>query len=485
MSRRTALKAVGLGAAALTVGFGPGIGTASAATGSTPGDLTAALGDKVLFPGDPGYAAACASFNTIIQQTPNAIVLAETAQDVATAVSIGSGIGWPIAVQATGHGMGVPANGALLINMSELNGVSIDAAQRTAQIEGGARWSDVINVAAPLGMLPPVGSTSNVGATGYVTGGGVSIVGRSYGYASDRVRSIELVTPDGRQRHLSPCDEPDLFWAVRGGKSNFGAVTSFEIDLLPAATVYGGGLTFPAASVEAAYQAYVAWTATVSDQMTSVASFIRYPDLPTLPPSLQGQLNLRIEVVYLGSAADGATAIAPLRALGPVTDTVAETPVAQLDGIFQVPTTPGATVTASGLIDSLDAAGADLVLQAIGPSATLPSGVIEVRHLGGAFARCPQTPNAIGHRNADYLVFLSNPAPAPTLIPSIEQSQQATLTQLGPLLSGGTVPTFLGTLDTTSQAVSTAYDPDAWERLLTLKHQYDPNNLFCINNNIR
>jgi hypothetical protein len=476
VSRRTALKAVGMGVAALAVGAGPGAGVATAARGRlTADDLRTALGGKVLFPGDPDYDAERAGFNTLFQQSPNAIVLAQTPQDVATAVRIGGGTGWPIAVQATGHGICVPADGALLINMREMNGVAVDAAARTARISGGARWSDVLAVAAPAGLLPPVGSTSDVGATGYATGGGVPVLGRTYGFASDRVRSIELVTPDGRLRCLTPQRESDLFWAVRGGGSNFGAVTSFEIDLLPAATVYGGGLVFPAAASAQAYRGYVEWTKTASDRITSVASFIRTPTSQVL----------RIEVVYVGSATDGAAEIAPLRALNPVSDSVTDVPIAQMDTIFNVPTKPTANLVESGLIGTLDAAGVEVVLNAVGFGATLPSGVAEIRHMGGAFSRPPAAPSAIGNRDAQYLVFLSNTVPQPDAAGSIEQAQRTILTNLAPVLTGRTVPTFLGTVDTSVAAVRSAYTDGDWNRLLSLKHAYDPANRFRINHNIR
>ncbi|WP_206779341.1 FAD-binding oxidoreductase, partial [Frankia sp. EI5c] len=435
--------------------------------------------------GDPGYDAERAAFNTFIQHHPRAIVLAENARDAAVAVRIGAGLGLPIAVQATGHGIGVPADGALLINLRKLTGVTVDQRRRTARINGGVPWRDVLTAAAPLGLLPPVGSTSHVGATGYTTGGGVPILGRTSGYAADQVRSIELVTPDGRPRSLSPDHEPDLFWAVRGGKSNFGVVTSFEIGLLPVATVYGGSLAFPAESVERAYQAYAAWTSTVSDRMTSVATFLRYPDLPQIPPDRRGRLWLLIEIVYVGSETDGAAELGPLRALGPTTDTVAPVPAAQLDTVFNVPTTPGITVSATGLIRSLDAGGVASVLRAVGPGVVLPAGFVEIRHLGGGFGRRPRTPSAIGHRDAGFLVFLSNTVPDPALVEPVVQRQQALLTELGPLLTGGRVPSFLGPFETSAQAVRSAYDPADWTRLLALKRRHDPDNLFRINHNIR
>ncbi|SNQ47155.1 Mitomycin radical oxidase [Frankia canadensis] len=485
LSRRAALKAVGLGTAALAAGVGLDLGTGVAEAATASDALRGALGSTVLLPGDPGYDAERAGFNTLVQQRPKAIVLAESARDVAAAVRVGAGLGWPIAVQATGHGISVPADDALLINMRRLAGVGIDTGRRVARVDGGARWRDVIAASAPAGLLPPAGTTSNVGATGYVTGGGVSIIGRTYGYAADRVRGIDLVTVDGRQRRLSPTQEPDLFWAVRGGMGNFGVVTSFEIDLLAAPTVYGGALTFPAAAAERVFAAYVGWTATVSDRTTSVAAFVRYPDIPTVPPELRGTLALIIRVVHVGAPADADAELAALRALGPVSDTVTAVPVARLDTIYGVPTAPVATISESGLTRDLGDDGVATVLRAVGPAATLPPGFVEIRHLGGAFGRRPASPNAIGHRDARFLVFLSNPLAAPEQAGAVHQAQLAALTGLGPVLTGGRIPTFLGPTDVTPQAVSVAYDQADWTRLRGLKSRYDPNNLFRINHNIR
>lgn len=480
ITRRSALRTLA-GAAAVAVGAGAGAGVgagvAHASGTAGPQRLRDELGGKVLFPGDPGYDAERAAFNTIVDQHPNAIVVAQTACDVEAAVAIGAGqLGWPVALQTTGHGISVPADNALLINMREMNGVTVDTVRQTARIEGGALWSDVLAASAPSGLLPPVGSTSGVGATGYTTGGGVPINGRSYGYAADRVRGIELVTPDGRRRHLSPDRESDLFWAVRGGESNFGAVTAFEIELTPITAVYGGVLTFPAAAADHVFREYVSWTATTPDEMTTGAVFIQIPSAPQL---------LQIQVVYAGPAADGADVLAPLRALNPIADSVTVVPIAEVDSIYHVPSTPGPVTGASRFISRLDADGLDLLLETVGFGAGLPAGTVQFRQLGGQFARPPAAANPLGYRDAGFLLYLANLVPDPGLLPSVEQAEQAAMARLEPILTAGTVPTFLGPFDTSPQAVSTAYDPAAWSRLREIKRRHDPDNLFRINHNIR
>jgi FAD/FMN-containing dehydrogenase len=202
-------------------------------------------------------------------------------------------------------------------------------------------------------------------------------------------------------------------------------------------------------------------------------------ELAGIVARMAGKLGMNLD-------ADGAAEIAPLRALGPATDSVAEVPIAQMDSIFNVPATPSASVASGALIGALDPSGIDLVFGTLGfQDSTVPSGVLEVRQLGGAFGRQPAAPSAVGNRDADFLLFLNNPVPTPAQAAAIEQWQQDALARLAPVLTGKTVPTFLGTLDTTAQEVSTAYTATDWSRLRQLKQAYDPANLFRINHNIR
>ncbi|GAB3744504.1 FAD-binding oxidoreductase [Amycolatopsis oliviviridis] len=444
------------------------------------------LESPVIGPGDPGYDRARASFNTLTDHRPQAVVRAESADDVARAVGLAREIQIPIAVQTTGHGMGTSApDSALLIELRHLDDVEVDPDGRTARVGGGATWDQVVAATAPWQLAPPIGSTGDVGVAGYVTGGGVSFLGRQYGYAADNVREIELITPDGCRRRLTAHDEPELFWAVRGGKSNFGVVTSLVIDLMPVSEVYAGVLTFGADSVERAFHGFLAWTRTVTDATTSVAVFRRLPraNEPSMAP--HDRCELVINVVHVGSASSGRRELAGLRELCPDDDTVTAHPVARINALIPGPTQPGTFVSASGLLSGIDTARADRVLRAVGPEVKLSPGLIEVRHLGGRFSKAPETPNAIAHRDAAFALYVTNPAISVVHAAALASEHRALLATLGPGLTGGRIPTFLGTSDVAPDAVASAYATADWARLRELKRRWDPDNLFRVNHNIR
>ncbi|MBB6555365.1 FAD-binding oxidoreductase [Nonomuraea rubra] len=184
--------------------------------------------------GEPGYDENRLGLNRAAGESRPARVVAATGEhDVAAAVRLGAEQGLPVGVMATGHGPAVPADGAVLVNTRRMDGVSVDPAAETAWVQAGARWEQVLERTTPHGLAPLNGSSPDVGAVGYTTGGGAGLLGRRYGFAADHVRRLRLVTADGRLREVTAESEPDLFWAVRGAKDNFGLVVDMEIDLFP------------------------------------------------------------------------------------------------------------------------------------------------------------------------------------------------------------------------------------------------------------
>jgi FAD/FMN-containing dehydrogenase len=232
-------------------------------------EAVAGLRDRVagavLTERDPGYAESCAAWNVLFQHHPAVLVVAETSSDIAAAVRFARAGGFRVAVQATGHGVARPADGAVLIVTSKMTDVTIDPARRTAKVAAGAKWGAVLAPAQAHGLAPLLGSTTDVGAIGYTLGGGMGWLARRYGLAADSVRSFDLVTPDGELVHASSDEHAELFWALKGGGAGtLGVVTSMEIDLYPVANVYAGNLLYPiemAAEVIARWRDWVAgWT---------------------------------------------------------------------------------------------------------------------------------------------------------------------------------------------------------------------------------
>lgn len=430
---------------------------------------------NVATPGEPGYEVT--RFNTIVQERPAAVVTPRSAAEVADAVRYAVGEGWPVAVQATGHASTTPADGALLVNTRELTGVEVDAAARTARVAAGTRAGDVIAAAHAHGLAPANGGSSNVGFVGYTLGGGLGPLGRQYGYAVDHVRSLEIVTADGRLVTASPDENADLFWAARGTRGNFGVVTALTTDLMPVARLYGGALFFDADP--ALLAAYREWVATVPEEMTSSIALLRLPPIDAIPEPLRGKFLVNLRIAYTGSAADGERLVKPLRDAAPtIIDAVREMPYGEVATIHNDPTEPAPGVERSGLLGSLGASTLDALYAEATPALT----VVELRHLGGALGRAPSRPSPVGFRSsAAFSVFTATAGPPE--VTSAARTQGARLmSALAPWRVGGPFVSFLGGEDVAD--VASAYEPADYERLRSLKATWDPANVFRINHNI-
>ncbi|RLK54983.1 FAD-binding oxidoreductase [Actinokineospora cianjurensis] len=447
-------------------------------------DLDSRLRGDVLLPDTPGYAEAIAAHNQTAPHRVAVAVVAADAGDVRDAVAFAAAHALPVAVQATGHGPSTTADDGLLIVTRGLDGVTIDAAARTARVEAGARWGKVVAAAAKEGLAPPNGSSPLVGAIGYAIGGGVGPLGRANGYAADHVRSFDVVTADGVALTASATSEPDLFWALRGGKGNFGVITAMEIGLFPVTRLYGGGLFFEGDNAAEILRTYRDWTTTTPEELASSIAFIRFPDLDVFPEPLRGKYIAHIRVFYFGSAEDGERLVTPLRAIGTrLIDTLADLPYTEIGTINNDPTEPGPYYERSTLLRSLDDAALDTLIDLIGPDANSPLLAVEVRQLGGAFTREPATPNAISFRDAAFSLFLAS-VPTPDKVTEAVDYQTTVLSTMSPWTTGGPYLCFIGSHETDEATVRAAYEPAVYQRLREVKRQYDPTNLFRVNHNI-
>src|SRR4051812_10241565 len=213
----------------------------------------------VLEPRDLGYDAQVAAWNLSTAHRPRVVVAATNADDVAAAVRFALRHGLSVAVQATGHGASFPVETGLLINTRRMTNVCVDVQRGTARIGAGAKWAKVVEATVPYGLAPLLGSTTDVGAVGYTLGGGMGPLGRRYGFSADRVRSIEVVTGDGRLRTVTADDDSGLFWGLRGGKGNLGIVTSMEIELILQPRLYGGAIFYDGADATTVLHAWREW----------------------------------------------------------------------------------------------------------------------------------------------------------------------------------------------------------------------------------
>ena len=277
-----------------------------------------------LRPTDPGYDDEVAGYNRLVVHRPELVMPARSVDDVVEAVRAAAAAGLSLGVQATGHGPSVPADG-VLVSTRHLRDVRVDPATRTVRVGAGARGHDLTAALVPHGLAPLGGSSPDVGVVGYHLGGGLPLLGRTFGYAADRVRALDVVTADGEPRTLTADD--DLFRAMLGCRGAFGVVTSLVTEALPLTSVTGGGLWFTGDGIEPAVRAYLRWTADVPSTVNSSVLLIRLPDLPVIPEPIRGRRIAHVRIAAVGG--DDAVDLAPLRAVTPVLDTVAELPAAR------------------------------------------------------------------------------------------------------------------------------------------------------------
>ncbi|SFO97942.1 FAD/FMN-containing dehydrogenase [Amycolatopsis arida] len=451
-------------------------------------DIIGNVRGPVLRPGDEGYDAERGGFQAFRRHEPEVIVGATGADDVRHAVAFAAAQGLPVAVLGTGHAPVAPEPGGLLITTSRMAGVRVDPERSTAVVAAGTTWAEVIDAAAAHGLAPLAGSAPHVAAVPYVLGGGLSLLSRRYGYAADHVRSLDVVTADGEPRHVTAESEPDLFWALRGGGGNLGVVTRMEIDLVPVTRLYGGGLFFDTPLLGAALRAWCRWAEDAPEEVTSSVALVPFPDVPGVPEPLRGRHVAHVRIAHLGDAASGERLVAPLRAVGPrLLDTLDELPATAVGSIYDDPKGPLPSLSGNLLLRDLDDAGVDTLLDLAGPGNPGPL-IVEVRQLGGALARPPAVANAVGHRDAGYLLGFVDPLPSATPteaeVTEVRRRQRHFEHAVAPWSTGGRFLNFLGGDGTTPEITRTAFTAADHQRLTRLKTHYDPHNLLRRNPNI-
>ena len=349
-------------------------------------------------PGDPAYADATRVFNLIGPATPACAVTARTVADIQAAIAHAKARGLGVRVHTTGHSAGAatPMTGALLIRPVLADAeVEIDASRRTARIPAGAPWSAVVQAAAPHGLAAPHGTSGTVGAVGYLLRGGVSLYGRKTGLAANHIRAIELVTADSRPRRVSSTEDPELFWALRGGGGGFGVVTAVEVDLFPVTALHAGAAFWSWADAEPVVRAWHRWTLTAPDEVSTSLRIMNLPDLPEIPPMLKGGPVVCVAGVALGDTpTDAASArahadelLAPLRAIAePVLDTWQEGGPALVPEVHMDPDEPAAVVGDHMLLGELDPEAITELLRMTGEGSGSPLVASELRQLGGRMA---------------------------------------------------------------------------------------------------
>ncbi|HEY1670104.1 MAG TPA: FAD-binding oxidoreductase [Trebonia sp.] len=440
----------------------------------------------VSLPGDESYAEESAAFNLTVTNTPAVVVSATAPGDVAAAVRFATERNLPVGVLATGHQASQPTDGAVLINTRRMNTVTIDTSARVARVAAGVVSAQLVDTAAEHGLAPLNGSALTVGVAGYTLGGGFSpFQGRLRGWAADHVHAIEMVTADGQLRRVTADKDPDLFWAVRGGKDNFGIATALEVSLFDVPRLYGGSLFFPGELAGEVLHAFREWVATVPDEMAAAVSLLREPPLPGIPEFLAGKFVVYVRVAYLGSAEEGERLIEPLRKIGPaIVDTVAEVPYADMAHAMPAePPFPVPFFDSSVWLRELTGEAADAIVANAGPDSGSPLINVELRHLGGALSRLPEPPNAVAGRTAAFHLFTVGVG-GPDAALGLYGNEDKLIDSVRPWEATESAPNYFSVRDARVGRIRGAYDPATFERLTSIKRTWDPENTFRINHNI-
>ncbi|WP_136045009.1 FAD-binding oxidoreductase [Microbacterium sp. K41] len=425
---------------------------------------------------DPEYTSALLGFNRDITHTPELVVVPQSSSDVTATVTLANRHGLPVQVLGKGHGAQAAVTEGIAIATDGLAFVEVDPAARTARVGAGATWTDVLDAATPHGLAALCGSAPHVGVVGYLLGGGIGPVARTFGFAADHVRWINVVTADGGLVRADAEFNQDLFWALRGGKGGFGVVVEVEIDLFPLSTLYGGALYYAAEDAAAVLRTFAEWSHDLPDEMTTSVAMLRLPPLPELPEPLRGRFVCAVRIGYVGAADDAEALMAPLREVArPLIDAVGVMPYQEIGRIHADPVNPMPVMEGGILLHGFTAAAADALLAVAGPNADVPLAAVEVRLLGGALARTPEPDNAVGGRGAAYSLHVVG-APVPELLHTVIPEVIDTLfTTMGGWRSLSTQINFFGRANRPIPGVPvTSWAPDVAARLREVRRKHDP-----------
>jgi len=435
-------------------------------------------------PGEDGYDEARTVWNAMIDRKPALVVRCAGTGDVIQAVKFAAEHSLRLAVKGAGHniaGKGVCDDG-LLIDLSLLRAVYVDEAAKTARVEPGATLGDLDHETQAFGLATPTGINSTTGIAGLTLGGGFGWLSRKYGLTIDNLRSVDVVTADGKLLKASKDENADLFWAVRGGGGNFGVATSFEFDLHKIGTeVLSGLIVHPFSAAKDVLTHYRKFVADMPDELTVWTLMRKAPPLPFLPKEVVGTEVLVIAACYVGDMAEGERRLKGLREFGkPIADVISPHPFAGWQKGFDGLLTPGSRNywKSHNFLDFPDGL-VDLLIEYAGK---LPSDSTEVfmASLGGAINRVAADATAYPHRKAPFTMNVHTRWEDASQDAKCIKWAKDLADAASKFADGGVYVNFI---PEDESRVAEAYGVN-YKRLAELKKKYDPKNLFRMNQNI-
>jgi FAD/FMN-containing dehydrogenase len=450
-------------------------------------ELQARLRGMVLLPGDPDYDRARALWNAMIDRRPALIAQVASTEDVIEAVRFAAKRDLPLSIRGGGHniaGLAVADNG-LMIDFSQMKDVQLDVASRRVRVQPGAVWGEVDRATQPYGLAVPCGIISTTGVAGLTLGGGFGWLTRKWGHTADHLRSVEIVTADGQVRRASESEQPDLFWALRGGGGNFGVVTEFEFEARELGpTVTAGLILYPMDRASEVISFFREFTATAPEELTCLLVLRIAPPAPFLPESVHGKPVAGIAACYAGPVEEGMRILEPLKAFGePLVDSIKPKPFTEHQTFLDSGQPHGRHYYWKS--EYLPAVTADLGEVMIDHCSrfTSPHSSMLSMNLGGATKRVSSEAGAVSHRNADYIVAIQASWEDPATSDRHIQWARDFHAQVQPYSTGGVYVNFL-TEEEGADRIQQAYEPHIFRRLAGVKATYDPTNFFRLNKNV-
>jgi len=449
-------------------------------------ELRHSLRGPVVAQGDPDYEAARKIWNAAVTRRPGAIARCAGAADVIAALRFARDRDLAVAVRAGGHNVAGTAlcDGGVVIDLQLMSGIRVDPLRRRALAQPGLRLGDVDHETQAFGLAAVCGINSETGLSGLALGGGIGWQMRKHGLTIDHLVAADVVAADGQMLRASAEENPDLFWAIRGGGGNFGIVTAFEFELVDVGPpVFGGLILYPAERAREVLRTYRDWALGAPEEVTTILLFRLAPPFPWIPPDVRGRPVIAVGALFAGPAEDGATALAPLMELGPVlADSVRTRLFVDHQAMLDASAPAGRLYYwKSHYLASLS----DVAIDVIADHAwrfTSPVSFTLLAHMGGAIRRLSDDETAFTGRGAEFTININCAATDTELYAADRAWVREWFDALAPHSTGGVYINFVG--DEDGDNVRAAYGEEKLRRLATLKAKYDPDNVFRGNQNI-
>jgi FAD/FMN-containing dehydrogenase len=452
---------------------------------ATVQELRDAVRGEIFTRGDDGYEEACRIWNGEHDaRRPALIVRCTGAADVIAAVGFARGNGLTVAVRGGGHSVAgfSTTDDGIVIDLSPMADVHVDPAALRATVGGGAVWADVDHETQVHGLATTGGLISTTGVAGFTLGGGIGWTMRKFGLACDNLVAADLVTADGRLVHASESENADLLWGLRGGGGNFGVVTQFELRLHPLGPmIYAGPIFYPAEAAGDLLRAFRDWAGDAPDEVTAMVDLTTAPPLPVLPEGWHGKKVAALIAASTGPLEEGEALVRPLREVAePIADLLGPMPYQVLQTLVDPLWPKGIrsyfkATNLARLDDELIARLCELHLDTPGPQCE-----VHVHQMGGAVGRVADDGTAFSERSMPFVLNVVTGWHDAGAGPAHRDWARATVAAASDASTGRAYVNFLADAD----AARTSYGSETYARLVALKDEYDPTNVFRLNQNI-